>query len=647
MSRIAKILFATLICLSTVSCDKDSLVSPNFESDEKVEVVLPVSSSALTRTELDPDDLMSVRWSVGDQVALWADGESNDNGNLTGEMFQLKYYNQTFYNADFSGSITPMDDKQEYEYCAFYPYTSSFSGKSVSYTLPAVQEGGLYDGKYDFRVADCVTGPALTAVAVESNLNLTFRPLTHALRITIPEGYNNLGVDVQKLVITMPTEIIGTYSLDVSDATTTPSLTSGGANTVTVDLGDRRITDGDGEYVWVFINPVSNVTGDILITGIGPNEEISHDYAIPIENHTFSAGHITPINTEIGTEFICTTIKISVDTNNLGEELTNIIVTAGNEDAKFADSNENSLTIYGQREFIFRYETIYNEEFKSSPLKVQFESNNTLFYVDDISLSDVEDEGLNEFTRNAPYILSEDFSTIENFKEYYYDNGGIGEDWDSDAAQGLTGVDLSHSDYGNLETEGWTANRVGAEAGTAIRITGRYETALTFITGHYEGRLDSPTFSRLKPDAKVDIKVEFKYKAGRHSSYYGQTGTTGGWIPWPTYGYINGGNGEGLYNYGSTTETGGLSGGDDIQNKINENYLSLPNTEGGDSTASQDYENIDIDGPENFIITNATQGTRASWRVTNSMSNEPAGGANGNFWLYIDDIYIYINSNDN
>lgn len=617
-----------------------------------VEVVIGASGVAATRTALDGDG-ETVKWCVGDQVAVWADGDSNSSSNIVGEMFQLNYYGSNYSTAEFSSSLTEaMDDDQLYTYRAFYPYPESgnISSKSVSYTIPSTQKGE-YDGSLDFRVAAAVKGSALNGTIID-NAQLEFKSITHALKITIPEGYNKLGEPIKKLTLTFPTEVVGDVSYDMESMT---QSVSGEGKVVTLDLSDNPIEEGD--YIWAFINPVSGVSGDLVISGIGCDDEgkdvYAKSYTISLADRSFSAGYYTTVGVEIGEEMPSTVLQINITSSNLGEDLDTIKFTAP-EGVVFSQSGSNVATIANDGTGIYEVSYItefYDDYFGSGDVvDVWYESEHTSFASTSIAKSKLTSGGTYIESRVVPYLLEEDFSTISSFS--YHDYPGVGE-WDSDAAEGKSGQDLSDSDYGSLATSGWTANRCGAYNQKAIRLMGRYEYG-AYVTSHLESRLDSPAFSKLKEGKTPTVLVKFKYKSARYSKYYGVTGQYSWWPYANKYGYVTGGNGVGQYNVGSTTTQGGISGEDDISSTYYSSYQTLPNTAGGDlsdpgdcgasehNTSMSASLSTGINTSGSFTISNATNLTRASWRVTNSMSTTSTGGANGNFWMYIDDITIEI-----
>ncbi|MFI3249300.1 MAG: fimbrillin family protein [Rikenellaceae bacterium] len=613
------ILFLLLIFTGCSESNED-IIQPDENEDGLGGLVIGVSQVASTRTAIDSSDNESVTWCVGDQIALWADGADGQTY-ISGEMFQLKYYGSAFNVAEFASSSTAsMSSTQKYNYVGFYPHSkATISGKSVSYTIPSTQYGE-YDGEYDYRIADSATGSALSLTA-DSDCKLSFRSLTHALKVTIPTGHNLLGEKVKTLTISFPdgVNIVGSVALSMGATSTAPVLSpTGASNVVTLDLSSNPIDEGD--TVWLFINPVSNVTGDIKIRGFSVTDETSYYYDIPVSSMTFAAGYVTPVNAEIGEPMPRTTIELNITANNLGEEVDNIKLTAPSGGI-FNESGTNSLTLTytGVGKYSASYITeFYGDSFKGNSLSVQYDSEHALM-TKTITLSSITDNAVNTIDDTVPYLLEEDFSGISSFNNG--DNiavGGTKTETGNDRTMTLSGTKVS----------GWTGDRIGGGAGKAVRITSRTEIAV-WIPTYYDGRLDSPALTGLK--SASNIKVSYKIKGGRYTLQFKLIGTA------------SVGNGNGIYDRGSTTSTGALSGDDDgitISDNTNDSSITIPYTTSSYNSNTENYDSITTNA--SFEIPSATSSTRVSWRVRNTMDNDSFSNGNGNFWLYIDEIKVQI-----
>lgn len=592
---------AALLVVASCS-DKGDLYISESEA-EKAEVLLPVSVSTSSRTALT-DDGETVRWIVGDEVALWAVGATDGGTKLSGERFTLRYFDTTNTIAQFGAAIDPMSTDQEYIYSSFYPYPTSVSGTNLTYTIPTTQSGD-YDGVADFRVADESTGSALVGEADQSSARLSFRPLMHVLRITIPEGYNELKQDIASLVVTLPESAAGVMSLDMSNTKATPAFVSGRSSSITVDLVDRTINAGDGQYVWVFINPMSGVTGDLSISAVGADGIRSFDYDIPLVNHTFSAGGITPVNTAIGEAKQITTLTINIENNYIGESLTNLNFTAPTGAMFLSDPDDSSSkvsTISVDANDANKYQVhfitdTYLSTFKGGSLAVEYESENTLVPVS-FALSNIVENIENNFYDDVPYLLYQDFSglnsTISN-----YDNEDL--EYHITTHYNTSGNAVDLSNYG-LDS-GWKAYRVGTSKGVSLRICCREEASVT-----YKGYLTTPTFSYIKDGKTVDVAFSYNYSGGE--TEWIKITAEGSWaeVKWGNYG-----DPRFTVSANSTTYSQGTSG----------SYTSITQS-------------------HSFTLSSSTNATSFTWTTGVEKDGSVVSSQNGNYWLYLDNIKAYI-----
>lgn len=619
-------------CSSSFTDELDDILKPDVSAEFTIasNQVAFSATTISTRTAIDDIDGGTVKWLTDDKICLWAyaDGEEK----ISNVEFSLKYYGYDYSDAIFIGNVTDLTDPAsvDYTYYAVHPTPDLVEGTVVSYNILPLQTGRYDDSACDPMLANAATAPAMQ-LGEKSDLELSFSHMAHIIRLQIPdERYNMDGTGVASINIEFPAPVANGYlSFDYKSGEYQEF--TGSSNTIMVSLDEP--TQGDKNYIWVFINP-QTMSGDIKFRFYNDEGDASELITTTVTDYEFAAGHITPIDITVPEQVLITDIRMSIAGNNLGEDPNTVTFTAPSGTTFFDGSSSITYDYVASTayEYSVIYETtLYGSTFKSKGITVTYDTDNAVV-TSALSLSGVTDNKVNSFSDTLPYVIYEDFSSISYFS--YHDNPGVGEA-DSDAAEGHAGVDLSSSSYGSLSTSGWTANRCGASAGGALRIMGRFESAMSSITGHYEGRLDSPQFAVLKDGAEVDMEVSFYYKGGRYSKYYDASS----YFPWK-WTWVEGGTGTGTFNYGYTTISGGIDGEDDIQNKMLESYEIIPNTEGGNSSSSQNYNSIS--NPRTFVIPSATNETRASWRVTNTMDDDNFFGANGNFWLYLDNIMIQI-----
>ncbi len=577
--------------------DKNNVANGKVEA--RISVAQP-NSSAQSRTEIDPTDMSSVRWSIGDEAAVWAKNTTSQEDVLLGEKFTLRYYGTTYSSAEFSAAIDPLDEDSRYTYSAFYPYPKVINADgTIIYNIPALQSGD-YDGVADIRVADVTEGGAITGSTL-GGASLSFRSLAHAFKISIPEGHNHLYSDIKELIIEMPTEVVGDFLFDMNDTESAPAIVADGAGRgIMVDMSGK-------EEAWIFFNPTANVTGNIKIYGVDSQNRYSNSYDIALSGHTFAAGRITPVYTKIMEEMPLTTLNFSFSENNLGEDIEKVRITAP-KGVVFKESNSNTIEfdstdITNENYSLSFYAYFYGDMIRNGGLQIEFESESAIVG-ETLSMASVSDDTTNNFVSAVPYPIFIDFSTLtEDFS--IHDN----------IATGTSGIDYDYEDWTDLSDyglpNGWTAGRVGGSASDqSLRICGREEAGKK-----YPGRLDSPQFAWIKPGKSVNVRVSYNYsgakKEYRMSSWFNHLGDS-----WYQFGY-------------EIDREEGLNGNTEISNVVQ--GWTKQNTSGSYTSITQSASHV---------ITAATNEHRASWRASCDKSSSTA--QNGNYWLYIDNIKVQI-----
>lgn len=582
-----------------------------------------------SRTAL-ADDGRKVVWSTDDAIALWAfDGEGA--AALNGHGFRLWHYNAEYDNAKFTADIPEMAEGS-YDYCAFYPVpdAAGIDGSHVSYTVPAVQSG-RYDPASDIMTAHC-TGGALVEGDNSDRVQFAFAHKVHLLEFTVPTCA--LGEAVKSIELEFPVAVAGRLTFDAADAAAEPELTEG-SNRLSLRF-DEPIEPGAKAYA--LIAPVE-IPADqpVAIRAVGTTGESRTDTFGA--GRRFAAGGVTPIEynipeMELHYTIIDFTLANDGRTPNvtLGEPVRTctLSVDGGTFDNGLAMRSfalaDVAASASGERTFrmIFRE---FNDNLSGKTVTVTYDSQHAVVS-DSFTMPQLAAGATNSAAKlEVPYLFEEDFSSLST-SAASDDNPGVG--GTTVVSGDRTGVDLSQ--WG-LATEGWTAARVGVQAGGssngAVRICARVENQ-QIAQNTYKARMDSAPFSHIRPEITgVSVRVSYNYKGGRYSivrkNLFGGDGGSG--------------NGDAVYEHGYTTEPGWQGGSVAIPNIVG-GTMTIPGTSGADRNENQTYD--DISHENSFVIPNATASTRASWSVSSTMSNAPIAGANGNFWLYIDNVRVSI-----
>lgn len=463
---------------------------PDAAPNKKIEVSIGQSLNIKSRTTIG-DDGHSAEWSKDDQIAIWAEG-SQGNFALQAERFLLYRYVSGFNNVIFSAFIDPMPS-DNYTYYATYPMPNSVNGTKATYTIPAVQQGDSFVGSADIMVATPVTAPEL-AEGVVSELNLRFTHKMHALRITLPGEGKLMNTPVDCIEITFPTAVVGDVTVDAANPSAAPVLTNG-SNTITINVPKGYSA---GDYIWALIFPTT-ISGDISYR-LYAGEFVSKVRTVSMDK-VAEQSHITPMSIAIPDPYLTTTITLGVEGNNLGEDYNSVTVIDNNGKTikTFAANSSNKYDLL--LEGVIDASTISGKKYT-----IRYESNNAIVE-DVITMPKISPYRQNNFSSTVPYLLFEDFASINQT----YSNKG-----DDDTSESDDRKQPGESLNKYMDSQGWSAARFMVSQGNCVRINVRYQMVkifLSFTTTH-RGRLDTPQLSGLKSGSTVKLKVEFD--AGAH-----------------------------------------------------------------------------------------------------------------------------------
>ncbi len=593
------------IALGSSACSKseESPAKKITPPDRKAgSVCIKVSQPAATRTYIGGAGLDRTVWSELDVIGVYWRAQGSG-GELSGQRFGYyrEHADETFFSADIS-PVAPGD----YIYYGAYPVPASVSGTTVAYDLPALQDGTYdkadydirdqtthpaYKGNLDFLIADPVYAGSLTE---GGEVALNFIRQCHVLRIQVPAGRNRLGSDIDRLRIEFPSDVVGTMTMDLADPLAPPVL-GNGSNVVTLDLRKPVSESAAGEtdpdkYVWVFVCP-GEINGQVTFTGFDVSGGMSKKISVEM-NKTLEAGRITPIDLTIPAEAPLSWIDFSIgDYSRLGESPNSITVKAPEGVVFRSGRSEETIQKDGNNRFrlnfYYQYGDIsFGDILNDKGLDITYDTNNAIVS-DHVSVTVASETGVAK-SLTLPYLFVEDFSGV----------GTISYDGDADE------IGNALDSFG---LPGWTGAHVGAQAGARVRVaSNRIQTGTVLIFfpvyTSFNGRIDSPQFSALKPGSAVKVRVNFS--GGLNSS-------TGRWAG----GYTK-------------DNAGAISGGTGLQTTVT-NATSSPNSSGYNYGSA-------LNTTLNFTIPNCTNTHRASWRVTNN-----ASGA-GSYYFYLDDVRATI-----
>ena len=490
--KILSRIFVLVVALAIVSCSNDGDVF-NPTTNREAEVQFALSADA-TRTMIGEDG-RTTNWVVGDKIALWAQKNSGEFV-AEGAQFMLHHFSTEYSKAFFAGNIAEQtDDSYTYYMCS--PMPGKVDGTSVTYTLPAEQDG-TYNGAYDIMVARATEAGAITASG-QTELNTSFIHQMHALKIMVPEKESNFDSKIYKLEITFPNAVVGDITFDVTNPNGEPTY-SNTSNTIVVESAEGIAVGSD---IWVFVLP-GTVSGDgnYKMTGLEQRSEVQ---PCSFDNREFVRGHVTPIKMSMPPFEKYTALTFSIGNNYLGEDF-NFFTLYDNNNNEIGVFNRNAENRY----IVEHYGELDAANYNNKTWKLVFDSDNAVVE-NSVNLGTIRPY----FQQNiapvdVPYLLFQDFEDVSEAESY-------GNNSYSSSEREQPGVALS----GTLA--GWNAARFWLKPG-AMRINSRYQSVkivMSFASYHH-GRLDTPTLGNgsrgIKAGKSVSVKIDFDVTRYNHTS---------------------------------------------------------------------------------------------------------------------------------
>ena len=466
---------ATLVTLiSLLGCSK-SIESEGGDitvAQSELSIGLPVE---INRTATDAEGNAS--WCDGDTFALWAENRTGG-FNLNGVEFTMMYYWHSMQSAVFTSSASSLSEGT-YTYYAVSPMPESISNRKATFTLPAVQQGNSFNGAYDIMVAEPLNAAAIVSDKV-NNLALDFKHKMHTLKIEIAK--NTFGLDISKLVLTFPTEVTGTVTIDATKADSAPALTNG-SKTLTLNF-DTPINEGD--TAWGVICPANVTEVQIMAYATDGTESVGKTISL---NKQCEGGHITPLYFTT-TQINPPTLRFSMGKNNLGEAIKRwaILDQSGNTLLQW-EANSGNLYTYS---FNGSITASGLKQYAGKTLVAQFESEHAIVKRNFTMPSTISNTTTTIPAIDVPYLFFEDFSGVKDFEK---------DDKMVDNLMSADGMLFS------TVVSGWNGAHIKAVAGKCVRVNVRHQS--TMGATRTNGRLDSPAMKGLKQGTTVKLKVEF------------------------------------------------------------------------------------------------------------------------------------------
>ncbi len=619
--------FFLIVCMVLVAaaCDHDAESDPQTERRTAVTIDCAGAFGVDVRTfvggQLSNGDLV-IGWDEADRFRLWSFKSSDGTPVTSGADFALYHYDMTFPVARFKGEVDLTAYNAGggiYNYYAVSPVPASESdvqGTRVSYAIPDVQTG-QFDGKLDILTAQLLNAPAL-AEDHNPDIRLQFQHQVHVLRIAIPE--NRMGEDIRAMELTFPegVNVVGRLTVDATGAND-PVLTEG-SNVVRLNFAEPKKV---GDVVYVTIAPTTiPAEGVISMRIIGRTGETSTTCLGGVAR-TMAAGHFSPVELRVPqmkVRYTLLTFRLpeGLGVNTLGEAVNKVKITPS-DGSSLAGATLPDNTVLESSELTYGVNSDDGRDYSimllpdvaegiiaglnGKVLTAAFESENAWNLTSTVAGKTLALNNENVYELSVPYLMQQEF--VDSDGNYY--SGNDGHDNPGAADENVDGSELGSKINAGLT--GWTGAHIGVQNGV-IRICCRTERV--GAQSRYHGRLDSEPLSRLRPTAKVKVKVTLDYSGSTNNSKA---------TPKAAHGY--------------TTQTGVINSGsgDDWLNTIS-GSVAFPKLPTNGSYTSGFINNY------SYEIADCGASHRLSWDVNSDGQVSFIGNANS--WLYMRNIRVSI-----
>lgn len=601
-----------------VSCQFD-FQDFDYVDDQCTQKVGIYAGGARTRTEMLSNGL-SAAWTAGDELALWARTSAGSYA-LSNQVF--KTYGIDSERGYFTSTLPAAMEEGTYTYMCCYPVPVSVNGTTATFNLPSVQDGKASGGA-DIMIATPTGHGALAPVPDpedHSGLSLRMNRMMHQFRFWLPSEYDAFGEEIEEIILTMPQNIAGTVTADISSPSSASSL-SNGVNTMILSLVEPIESSsglGDASFACAAVFPYDGTytSADYMeLTVYSQRYKASID-PISLSGRTFAAGHSTPVKIKPVSVDEYYRLTMKVGDNLIGESLSNVqIAFNGSEWYRYTNTSAEG---YGN--FVHSVEALGADGKNAYDLIVTSVESGVATYTYETEhalvtrpiTADMMTYDGNKIVLDlgdVPYLIYEDFTNA------------LATAHDDDYTAGANS-DRNYTGYlldGYMPQTGWNAARFSIFEGDCVRINCRYQSG-AWVTERVCGRLDTPALKYLKSGASVNVAVEFDY------SFY---------VP-PGYYRDDSQSQQAHYIIGTHTnsETSAINGENyaDIDNKSTIIYES-------DRYASG---SVDKMSHSNIAVSSATSSTRiVFWAGTDR--NTSVIAANSVYYLYLDNIKVYINN---
>lgn len=255
-----------------------------------------VASTVDTKTV---NDGMSTKWTANDQINLFH-AVTGGTTYVNDKAFKVT----DVESGKFSGTVTgELDSQEEYDWFAFYPYTSQIStpANKTSYVTVASKSGSVQTQNGNNSMAHIaganypLAGNAY-ATAAGSTPELKMSHITSLLEVVVTNAMDE-PLTVTEIILNAPELLVGTYYVNFAEDITPASFVSSGesytAKTAKLAVNNgEAISKGASAKFYLAVKPFDAEAGETLELYVnGSVKEIELSKAV-----SFTAGKIKTLN---------------------------------------------------------------------------------------------------------------------------------------------------------------------------------------------------------------------------------------------------------------------------------------------------------------------------------------------------------------
>lgn len=588
-----------LLCLSSCTKEDDRLIP----GSGPVTVAVGIGNNGgsgmdITRSAINPDGI-SFHWEESDNIALWA---LSSIGKYALSCQKFSRVGDVGEEAIFTTTIAEQMPDGQYSYYASSPFPVSATGLSAKFTIPSAQDGTLSGA--DIMVGGPVPyGPLGKYVpGGAAGMKMNLRHLVHVFKFYLPYGSDGIeGEPVKRIEVSMPENVCGTLSTDVSDPEAT-SVLSEGTSSFVLNLSEPLTPSSEGgrNYACAAVAPFSYEGSVPMRVSLFSDHYMAYADDINVSGRSFMPGHATPVRISIKSTQETYRLCFRLDGNFIGEDVRKITLTApdgctfGDDGAKtYIYEPGGAVSVGTELEFVFRSEDGLRA-FSGKNVNVVYDSDH-IIAGQTIPVSIGASTHYVEESMVAPYLLVEDFSSVPSFSsDDVYKTSSAG----------------SMSPYSFLN--GWSGGRIGSSSGNMVRLACRRESGF-WVEALYDSRMESAPVARIK--SPVDLVVSFDY--GADNEYLDGDGNLGQTI---SVGYV-----ESTEAYKSGSDAGTYDGSSSIHISTDE-YCN--------SWETPYHASLRVPSVP------AGQTVRISWK--SHMDSDRSFAGNATAWFYLDNVKVQV-----